>query len=99
MTIAKAIALPAERPGVGATEVQFVPFDVSTLAAVPGATDRGADVPLPNRTLFRVRVVVPVPPFDTERVPVAFATGTLVTPAALALTRFLELSTTVVPPT
>ena len=70
MTIAKAIALPAVRPGVGATEFQVVPFDVSTLADVPGATNCTADVPLPNTTLLRVKAVAPVPPLPTGSVPV-----------------------------
>jgi len=32
---------PPPPPAAGAELVQVVPFDVSTLAAVPGATDRG----------------------------------------------------------
>ena len=73
MTIAKAIALPAVRPGVGATEVQFVPFDVNTLADVPGATNCTADVPLPITMLLAVRVLAPVPPLATGSVPVTLA--------------------------
>ena len=73
MTIAKAIALPAVRPGAGATEVQFVPFDVNTLADVPGDTNCTADVPLPITMLLAVRVLAPVPPLATGSVPVTLA--------------------------
>lgn len=44
-----------------------MPLDVKTLPAVPGATSCNAEVPLPNRTLFAVNVVEPVPPFATGR--------------------------------
>ena len=70
MTIAKAIALPAVRPGAGATEVQFVPLDVNTLADVPGDTNCTADVPLPITMLLAVKVTAPVPPLATGKVPV-----------------------------
>jgi hypothetical protein len=46
-----------------------VPSLVSTLPVVPGATAWSADVPLPNSTLLAVRVVAPVPPAATGRVP------------------------------
>jgi hypothetical protein len=39
---------------------------------VLGATSKGADVPLPSKTLLAVRVVAPVPPLATGRVPVTF---------------------------
>jgi len=68
--MAIAIALPVVKPGAGATEVQFVPFDVNTLADVPGATNCTADVPLPITILLAVRVLAPVPPLATGRVPV-----------------------------
>ena len=54
----------------GVEDVQAVPFEVSTLPAVPGETTWTAEVPLPSKTLFAVRVVAPVPPFATGSVPV-----------------------------
>jgi hypothetical protein len=39
-----------------------VPFEVSTLPVVPGATKVGLEVPLPRITLFAVSVFKPVPP-------------------------------------
>jgi hypothetical protein len=66
----KAIAWPFEAPlAAGVADVQVVPFEVSKLPAVPGATNKGADVPLPKMTLFAVNVVAPVPPLATARVP------------------------------
>jgi hypothetical protein len=47
-----------------------VPLDVSTLPFVPGATNNGADVPLPRMTLLAVKVDAPVPPLATAKVPV-----------------------------
>ena len=58
----------------GAADVQVVPFEVSTLPVVPGATNSGELVPLPRRTLLTVRVVAPVPPRATLNVPVVPAT-------------------------
>ena len=67
----KAIAWPLEAPlAAGVADVQVVPFEVSTLPDVPGATNKGADVPLPSKTLFAVSVVAPVPPLPTGNVPV-----------------------------
>ena len=68
--MAIAIALPVVKPGAGATEVQFVPSDVSTLADVPGDTNCTADVPLPITMLLAVKVLAPVPPLATGKVPV-----------------------------
>jgi hypothetical protein len=66
----KAIAWPFEAPlAAGVADVQVVPFEVSTFPDVPGATNKGADVPLPKMTLFAVSVVAPVPPLATARVP------------------------------
>ena len=63
--------LPVEMPpGAGAVDVQVVPSEVSTLPVVLGATNKGADVPLPKMTLFAVNVVAPVPPLPTGNVPV-----------------------------
>jgi hypothetical protein len=67
-----AMALPVETP-VGAADVHVVPSLVRTLPVVPGATVCGALVPFPNRTLFAVRVVAPVPPADTGNVPLVKA--------------------------
>ncbi len=50
--------------------VHVVPLDVSTFPEVPGATVRGAEVPLPSKTLFAVSVAAPVPPFATGSAPV-----------------------------
>ena len=49
-----------------------MPLDVSTLPEVPGAIVCKALVPLPNRTLFAVKVAAPVPPLATGRVPVTW---------------------------
>ena len=53
-----------------AADTQVVPFEVSRLPFVPGATTCKAEVPLPSRTLLAVSVAAPVPPFATGRVPV-----------------------------
>jgi hypothetical protein len=66
-------------PTVGAVDCQVEPFDVSKLPDVPGATNNGADVPLPRITLLAVSVVVPVPPLAIGSVPVTpVLRGTLV---------------------
>ena len=49
----------------GAVELHVVPFDVSTLPLVLGATTCNALVPLPSSTLLAVSEVLPVPPFST----------------------------------
>ena len=54
----------------GAVDDQVVPSDVNTLPEVLGATNVGADAPLPRMTLLAVRVVKLVPPLATESVPV-----------------------------
>ena len=59
-------------PDVGAIDVQVVPFEVKTLPFVPGATTFKELVPFPNKTLFAVNVVDPVPPFATATVPLTF---------------------------
>jgi hypothetical protein len=53
----------------GAALVHVVPFEVSTLPDVPGATACRADVPLPSNTLLAVNVDAPVPPRATPNVP------------------------------
>ena len=69
--IEKAMAWPLVAPlAAGAVDCQVVPLLVSTFPAVLGATNKGADVPLPRMTLFAVRVVAPVPPLPTGSVPV-----------------------------
>ena len=60
-------------PPDGVALVQVVPFDVRTLPFAPGATNCTADVPLPKITLFAVKVVAPVPPAATGRVPAVSA--------------------------
>jgi hypothetical protein len=45
-------------------------LDVSTLPVVLGATNNGAEVPLPRITLLAVSVVAPVPPLAIGRTPV-----------------------------
>ncbi len=57
-------------PAAGVEDAHVVPSEVKTLPSVPGATNKGADVPLPNKTLLAVRVVAPVPPLPTGNVPV-----------------------------
>jgi hypothetical protein len=54
----------------GAVLCHVVPLLVSRLPEVPGATKVGELVPFPRITLFAVRVVAPVPPLETLRVPV-----------------------------
>ena len=60
--------LPVEMP-LGACDTHVVPFEVNTLPLVLGATACSADVPLPSKTLFNVRVVEPVPPLAAPSVP------------------------------
>ena len=63
--------LPAVMPlAAGAVDCHVVPLLVSTLPDVLGATACKADVPLPSKTLFAVRVAEPVPPLATGSVPV-----------------------------
>jgi hypothetical protein len=70
-TNAKVIDLPAVIPlAAGGDDVQLVPSEVKTLPAVLGATTCNAEVPLPKRTLFAVKVAAPVPPLATGSVPV-----------------------------
>ena len=62
----KAIAWPLVVPeAAGAVDCQVVPLLVSTFPDVLGATNVGADVPLPKMTLSAVSVVRLVPPFAT----------------------------------
>ena len=49
----------------GAVEAHVVPLLVSTLPELLGATNVGADAPLPKMTLLAVRVVRLVPPLAT----------------------------------
>ena len=49
----------------GVVDCHVVPLLVRTLPLVPGATNSGADVPLPKITLFRVSVARLVPPLAT----------------------------------
>ena len=66
MTIASAMLKPADMPdAAGAADVHVVPLDFKTLPELLGATNVGADVPLPKMTLFAVRVVRLVPPLAT----------------------------------
>ena len=57
----------------GAVDDHVVPLLVSTLPDVLGATNVGADAPLPKMTLLAVRVVRLVPPLATGRVPLTSA--------------------------
>jgi hypothetical protein len=57
-----------EEEAAGVVLCQVVPFDVSRLPDVPGATKLGVEVPLPSMTLFAVSVVSPVPPLATPTV-------------------------------
>jgi hypothetical protein len=59
--------VPEAKSGGLAAEVQVVPLDVSTLPVVLGATNVGAEAPLPKITLFAVSVESPVPPSATAR--------------------------------
>jgi hypothetical protein len=67
-------------PAAGAELVQVVPLLVKTLPEVLGATNVGADPPLPKRTLFAVSVDRLVPPLPTGNVPVT--SEALTTPSA-----------------
>ena len=68
------MALPVEIPlAAGAVDDHVVPFDVSTLPAVPGETVCKAEVPFPSNTVFAVNEVLPVPPLATGSVPVVNA--------------------------
>ena len=60
-------------------EIQLVPFDVSTLPFVLGATVVTALVPLPINIPFADRVVAPVPPFATAMA-VPFQTPLVIVP-------------------
>ena len=62
-----------DTPAAGVVDAQVVPFDVSTLPDVPGATTCTAEVPLPSNTLLTVKLVAPVPPLATATVPVTLA--------------------------
>jgi hypothetical protein len=65
------VALAWDTPeAAGAADVHVVPSDTKTLPFEPGATKLGVDVPLPRITLLSVKVVRPVPPWSTPRVPV-----------------------------
>jgi hypothetical protein len=65
------VRVPSVGSELGAAEdTQVEPLEVRTFPDVLGATACGADVPLPSNTLFAVRVVAPVPPLATGRVPV-----------------------------
>jgi hypothetical protein len=65
------VALAWDTPeAAGAADVHVVPLDTKTLPFVPGATNPGVEVPLPKMTLLAVKVVRPVPPWSTPRVPV-----------------------------
>ena len=58
-----AIALPTVMPdAAGVVDAQEVPFEVSTLPDVPGATLVTADVPLPINTELALNEAAPVPP-------------------------------------
>lgn len=61
------VALPVwDGKDMGAgCELHVVPLLVNTYPLVPGATVCTAPVPLPSKTLFAVRLVLPVPPFAT----------------------------------
>ena len=65
-TLGTVIATLVTVPDVaGAVDDQVVPLDVNTLPEVLGATNVGADAPLPRMTLLAVRVVRLVPPDAT----------------------------------
>ncbi len=65
------VALACVTPeAAGAVDCHVVPLEVKTLPAVLGATKLGVEVPLPRMTLLAVKVVKPVPPWSTPRVPV-----------------------------
>jgi hypothetical protein len=51
----------------GAVLAQVVPLDVNKFPEVLGATNVGAEAPLPKITLFAVSVESPVPPSATAR--------------------------------
>ncbi len=51
----------------GVALAQVVPLDVNRLPEAPGATASNALVPLPIKTLFKVREDDPVPPSATAR--------------------------------
>jgi hypothetical protein len=46
-----------------------VPLEVKRFPVVLGAIACKAEVPLPSKTLFAVKVAKPVPPFATGKVP------------------------------
>jgi hypothetical protein len=62
--------VPAEKEltvVAGVVLAQAVPLDVNRLPEAPGATASNALVPLPIKTLFKVREDDPVPPSATAR--------------------------------
>jgi hypothetical protein len=62
--------VPAEKEltiAAGAVLAQVVPLDVNKFPEVLGATNVGAEAPLPKITLFAVSVESPVPPSATAR--------------------------------
>lgn len=65
-----AMPAPGYACAVGVEDAQVEPLEVSTLPFEPGATNKGAEVPLPKRTLLAVSVAAPVPPLATGSVPV-----------------------------
>jgi len=65
------VAFACDKPlAAGVEDTQVVPLEVKMLPFVLGATKLGVDVPLPRMTLLAVKVVRPVPPWSTPRVPV-----------------------------
>ena len=74
-SVAVAVSLlNAAPPAAGAELAQVVPLDVRIFPEVLGATNKGADVPLPSMTLFAVRVARLVPPDATPKVPARVTT-------------------------
>ena len=65
-----AMPAPGYACAVGVEDAQVVPLEVRTLPFEPGATNKGALVPLPKITLLAVSVAAPVPPLATGSVPV-----------------------------
>ena len=66
-------------PAAGVVDAHVVPLLVSTLPDDPGATTCTADVPLPKMTLLAVKLVAPVPPLATFKVPARVTVPALVT--------------------
>jgi hypothetical protein len=67
LVLKKGITVPDAKIAELAAEVQVVPLEVNRLPDVPGATASNALVPLPIKTLFKVREDDPVPPSATAR--------------------------------